>query len=96
MAFNLCKEYDLLSPVYNFAKRGGYWFCPSSIIKEWAHTKQNYPELWEGHHQLSLTDNLVSQVFSYSKTFAEVDRQVDTYLNNLKFEKAQMTLDGYI
>lgn len=96
MSFNLCKEYGLLSPVYNFSKRGGCWFCPNSIIKERAHTKQNYPELWEELHQLSLTDNRMSQAFSYNKTFAEVDREIDIFLNNLEFEKAQMTLDDYI
>ena len=92
MAFNLCKEYGLLSPIYNFSKRGGCWFCPSKTIKEYAHTKSKYPELWEELRNLSFSDNLVSQNFKYGKTFAEVDRDVDIYLNNLEFEKNQLTL----
>ena len=30
MAFKLCRKYDLLSPVYDFAPRGGCWFCPNA------------------------------------------------------------------
>lgn len=93
MSFDLCKEYRLLSPIYDFSKRGGCWFCPSATIKEYAHTKQNYPELWEELRKLSLSDNLVSQGFKYGKTFDEVDKEVDIYLNNLKFDETQLTLE---
>lgn len=96
MAKELCEDYGLLSPVYKYTKRGGCWFCPNHDIKCFAYIKLNYYELWEELRQLSLTDNLVSQVFRYNKTFAEVDREVDVFLNNLEFEKAQMTLDDYI
>ena len=92
MAYDLCKEYGLLSPIYNFSKRGGCWFCPNATIKEYAHIKSEYPELWEELRNLSFSENLVSQGFKYGKTFAEVDRDVDIYLNNLKFEKSQLTL----
>ena len=30
MAFELCKRFGLLSPIYEFAKRGGCWFCPNA------------------------------------------------------------------
>lgn len=93
MAFDLCKRYRLLSPVYNFSKRGGCWFCPNATIKEFAHIKQNHSELWEELYKLSLENNLVSQLFKYNKTFAEVDKEVDIYLNNLKFDETQLTLE---
>lgn len=93
MAFDLCKEYGLISPIYDFSKRGGCWFCPNAIIKEYANVKSKHPELWEYLHQLSFTDNLVSQYFKYGKTFAEVDKEVDIYLNNLEFEKMQLYFD---
>lgn len=28
MAFDLCRKYGLLSPIYDFSLRGGCWFCP--------------------------------------------------------------------
>ena len=34
MAFDLCKQYDLLSPVYKFTSRSGCFFCPNSRDKE--------------------------------------------------------------
>lgn len=74
-------KFRLLSPVYDFSSRGGCWFCPSASIKEYAHTKSEHPELWEELRKLSLTENLVSYGFKYGKTFEEVDRKVEAYLN---------------
>lgn len=92
MAYNLCEKFGLLSPTYKHNKRGGCWFCPNVPIKEHARTKTLYPELWEELRRLSKTPNMISQCFKYKKTFAEVDRDVDIYLNNLEFEKSQLTL----
>lgn len=47
MAFELCKKYSLLSPVYEFSKRDGCWFCPNAREKELKHLKDNHPELWQ-------------------------------------------------
>lgn len=33
MAFDLCRKYGLLSPTYEFSKRGGCWFCPNARKK---------------------------------------------------------------
>ncbi|UPW41135.1 hypothetical protein [Sigmofec virus UA08Rod_5397] len=81
-AKELCKKYGLLSPLYSSAfTRDGCWFCPNKRIAEKAYIKQNYPELWEELRKLSLEDNLVTDCFSYGKTFAEVDEQVDKYIH---------------
>lgn len=93
MAFDLCKEYDLLSPIYSYAKRGGCWFCPSATLREWAHTKEHYPELWGELMRLSKTENLISQVFSYNKTFSEVDALVDAYIERKCNEQLQLRLE---
>ncbi len=82
MAYNLCKKFGLLSPIYSFTKRGDCWFCPSASIGEYAHMKLNHPELWVELRKLSLTDNLVSYGFKYGKTFDEVDKKVDVYLSS--------------
>lgn len=92
MAYKLDKEYNLLSPIYNYSNRGGCWFCPNSTIKQLSYIKEKHFELWNELKKLSLSDNLVSQGFKYGKTFAEVDKEVDIYLNNMEFEKLQITL----
>jgi 3'-phosphoadenosine 5'-phosphosulfate sulfotransferase (PAPS reductase)/FAD synthetase len=46
MAYQLCKKYDLLSPMYNFAKRGGCWFCPNAREAELRNLWNNHKELF--------------------------------------------------
>lgn len=45
-AFELCRKYNLLSPVYEFAKRGGCWFCPNARPAELRHLYNNHKGLW--------------------------------------------------
>lgn len=47
MAFELCKKYDLLSPIYEFTRRGGCWFCPNAKEKELRHLRKNHNHLWK-------------------------------------------------
>lgn len=37
MARDKCEEYGLLSPIYEFTKRGGCWFCPCQAKAETRH-----------------------------------------------------------
>ena len=47
MAFDLCREYDLLSPIYEFAPRGGCWFCPNARRAELKHLRTHHRDLWD-------------------------------------------------
>ena len=96
MAYDICKEYDLLSPTYNFSKRGGCWFCPNQGYVEFAYIKSKYPELWEELRRLDKEENVVSHGFKYGKTFSEVDARVDEILSrqnlfDLMGEKDEIT-----
>ena len=42
----LCKELDLLSPIYTDSARGGCWFCHNQGIDQLRLLRRNYPELW--------------------------------------------------
>ena len=45
-AFEICRERDLLSPLYGMKlSRDGCWFCPNACVKERAMLKEQYPEL---------------------------------------------------
>ena len=47
-AFEICREADLLSPLYDMSiSRDGCWFCPNAGVKERAILKEQYPELVE-------------------------------------------------
>ena len=82
MAYNLCAQYGLLSPLYAMSSRGGCWFCPNTTIKQFAHIKLNYPELWNELDRLSKEPNRVSCFFRYNKSFDEVNAEVDAYIKN--------------
>lgn len=43
----ICEEYDLLSPIYTTATRGGCWFCNNQGIDQLRLLRKTYPEYWE-------------------------------------------------
>lgn len=83
-AFQLCKKYGLLSPIYNFSRRGGCWFCPNMTINQFRWIYENHFELWTELLNLSKTENMISQYFSYDKTFDDVARLVKGGDKNVK------------
>lgn len=51
-AMELCKEYGLLSPTYEFSSRGGCWFCPNAKLAEHRDIRNRYPEVWKQYIDL--------------------------------------------
>ena len=45
-AFEICKKYDLISPIYDSAMRGGCWFCVKQSIPQLKNLYVNYRELF--------------------------------------------------
>lgn len=77
-AKKLCVEYDLLSPTYETSNRGGCWFCPNSNVKQFIKLKKEHPELWNELVELNkYKDEIVTNNFTYGKTFDEIQREVD-------------------
>ena len=89
MAMDLCRKYDLVSPIYETGTRGGCWFCPNATIPAFAQLREKHPELWQELETLSHADNLCTQGFKWALTFEEVNRKID---NHLKKQAAQLTL----
>lgn len=81
--YEILKPYNLISPTYKFAKRGGCWFCPNQTIKEFAYLKTNHPELWAELVNFDSVPNKVSEGFKYGKTFEQVSLEVDAYIAQL-------------
>lgn len=93
MAYDLCKKYDLLSPIYKFASRGGCWFCPNCSFRQYADIKQSHPELWRELELLSHEKNTVSRWFRVNKTFNEVNAKVDAIIERQQYEAEQITFE---
>ena len=88
MAFDLCKEYNLLSPVYDFAKRGGCWFCPNARNDELRHLRNNHKDLWDKLLELEEIPNLIgdkwntlakTSIHNKEKQFTWEDRQMNIF-----------------
>lgn len=89
MAYDLCKEYGLLSPLYEMGgMRQGCFFCPNAHIKEFARLQRNYPSLWQellDLNELYRKDKtqFVAQGFKYGMTFDEIINQVNAINNQI-------------
>ena len=92
MAFEKCKEYGLLSPLYEMSSRGGCWFCPNQKISRFAYLKVNRPDLWAELERLSTVENKASDNFKWGKTFEEVSRLGDEYILKQQDAKLQMPI----
>lgn len=64
MALSLCIKYDLLSPIYDFAPRGGCWFCPNARIAELKYLREEHRDLWEKLLELEQTPNLIGNMWN--------------------------------
>ena len=96
MAFDLCKKYDLLSPVYEFSRRGGCWFCPNATIREFAKTKRDYPDLWAELQKLDRVENTNSKGFSRGRSFSEIEQLVNEQEVREAEEARQLSLFDFI
>lgn len=77
MAYEKCVEYDLLSPCYQFSKRGGCWMCPNAKLAEHAEIKRLYPEVWKRFVSLENEENIANYKFNiYGKTLHEIDEEI--------------------
>ena len=45
-AMEICKKYDLLSPIYENSFRGGCWFCSKQRLSQLQRLYEDYPKLW--------------------------------------------------
>lgn len=91
MAFDLCKEYNLLSPIYDFAPRGGCWFCPNARNGELRHLWDYQRELFEKLVELEKEPNLNGNIWNtLQKT------KISDIAERFYWEDQQMTIFDYI
>lgn len=71
MALNLCKEYNLLSPIYSLKtdlggdqRRNGCWFCMNAKLWESRKIRKDYPEAWKKFVSLEDEENLAFDKWS--------------------------------
>ena len=77
MAMKLCKEYGLVSPIYDMGTRNGCWFCPNAEIERYISIRKNHPTLWNELKELDKEPNRWYKYFKYNKTLSDVERMMD-------------------
>lgn len=91
MAFELCKKYGLLSPIYDFAPRGGCWFCPNARDRELRHLRENHPELWQKLLELENEKNIIGYMWNMLTKTSIASKEEFFY-----WEDAQMTVFDFV
>ena len=66
-AQELAAECGLLSPIYNYSKRGGCFFCPNATIKQIKYLYKNNFELFQKLKELENKPNVIGNIFDSRK-----------------------------
>lgn len=91
MAFDLCKKYDLISPIYDFAPRGGCWFCPNARYAELKHLRTHHPDLWDKLLELENEPDLIGNMWNtLTKT------RIHDWEERFYWEERQMNVFDYL
>ena len=91
MASDLCKKYDLLSPIYDFTPRGGCWFCPNARDCELRHLRNNHRDLWDKLLELENTPNLIGNIWNTLTQTSIHDKE-----EQFMWEDRQITIFEYM
>lgn len=77
MAKQKCEEYGLLSPCYQYSKRGGCWFCPNAKLAEHRQIKRLYPEIWDEFIALENEQNIANGKWNvFGNTLHKIDEEL--------------------
>lgn len=71
-AIQLCKKYNLFSPVYEISKRNGCWFCPYARDKELLHFLKNHSDLFNRLIEWEKEDDLSWYRYNFKESPSEI------------------------
>lgn len=91
MAYDLCKKYDLLSPIYEFSNRGGCWFCPNTRCAQLQYLRTNHRDLWDKLLALEDEPNLIGCKWNVLK-----DTSIHDWEERFYWEERQMTIYDFM
>lgn len=77
MTRQLCEDYGLRSPSYQYSNRGGCWFCPYAKEEEQRMVKACYPEAWDTFVSLEDVPNVANYKWSiFRRSLKEIDKML--------------------
>lgn len=91
MAFDICKKYDLLSPIYEFTNRGGCWFCPNMRYAQLKNLRTYHRDLWDKLLELENEPDLIGNMWNtLTKT------RIHDWEERFYWEDCQMNIFDFI
>lgn len=76
MSRNLCRKAGLLSPIYEFTKRGGCFFCPNASDGELRHLWEYHRDLWDELRKIGENPEIVRpKKFGIDEGIAEIEER---------------------
>ncbi len=84
MAVEMCKEYGLYSPMYEYTKRGGCWFCPNARPHQLRQVRDKDRAKWDDLVALGDDENLCVKNFNRTQTIGEIERRFKNEDRQLK------------
>lgn len=82
-ALEICKKYNLLSPIYEVSRRNGCWFCPYAKDKEIMHFLKNNGGIFDKLIEWEQEENLSC----YHMNFAERPSEIKARLLSANWNK---------
>lgn len=71
-ALQLCKDHNLLSPIYDVCSRNGCWFCPNAKDSLFRLMIEQHPELFDRLIEWENEDNLFNKRLTRRETPSEI------------------------
>ena len=76
-AWNICRQRDLLSPVYRYSYRQGCFMCANAKREEQAYVKRNMPDVWKRFVGLERNKDICYDKWSlFGTSLAERDAEI--------------------
>lgn len=91
MARKKCEEYNLLSPYYQYSKRGGCWCCPNASDEQLRFVRKHHPMLWNRLLELENEENLIGKIFN-----TQANRSIKDLEEKFFWESLQMTIFDFV
>lgn len=91
MAKQKCMEYGLLSPIYEFTKRGGCWFCPNAKDTELRQLRTHHKDLWDKLLKMEKEPDLIGYRWNTLKGVSIHDKEEYFF-----WEEQQMDIFDYL
>lgn len=69
----ICQKHGLYSPIYEFSRRNGCFFCPNAKEKELRHLYDHHPELWARLLELQALPGKATEKFNRERRLCDID-----------------------